>query len=235
MDFFQNIRVTHMFGRHHDFDEAETWESSEIEEFINNRLNIRSRIPGRIITEHYDAYFFWRDLIQSGELHFPFKVDHIDAHADLGAGNSFYLQLLNEVMHSPCEHRNLPMSKLDEGNYLLFALANQWISELKYIHHPLCNNDIPLCLYKDFIEPNDYIQLVACNNLDANDSISGFQNCTHKITNRDLEIPFQIVSHETYKNSESIDFINIARSPGYATNNTIQKCLEIFNDYIMPV
>lgn len=84
-----------------------------------------------------------------GEMVPPFSVTHLDAHADLGLGDAGCTYLMNELAFEPVEKRYdildrrrparrdgihlLGNKELNDGNWLAFALACGWLSELTYV------------------------------------------------------------------------------------------------------
>ena len=73
--------------------------------------------------------------MQRGELSAPFDVVHVDTHSDLAfgpPGTDFVLKAV--LTRRPDARAALEAyragKKLDEANYLLFALAFRWISRL---------------------------------------------------------------------------------------------------------
>ena len=51
-------------------------------------------VPGRLVTDHFEAFLFWQELVRCGALDIPFDVVHVDAHADLGSGDAGYVYLM---------------------------------------------------------------------------------------------------------------------------------------------
>jgi hypothetical protein len=94
------------------------------------------KIPGQEFTNHDDAFFVWRRWIQEGSLRPPFTIIHVDAHADMGMGDSGYMYLLSELLALPPNQRSEPRrgpDAMNEGNYLMFAIANRWVNRLTYV------------------------------------------------------------------------------------------------------
>jgi hypothetical protein len=103
------------------------------------RLNRNHKLPGAEFVEHVDAFWTWKKWIQEGKLMPPFKVIHIDAHADIGCGDAGYQYLLSDVLALPVEKRSTPRSSsktvdMNSGNYLPFAVANRWVESILYVY-----------------------------------------------------------------------------------------------------
>jgi len=65
-----------------------SWPTEQVRRFLEEEcgLSSDSPIPGRRVTQHHEAFLFWKELIDSGRLATPFELDRVDAHEDLGAG-----------------------------------------------------------------------------------------------------------------------------------------------------
>ena len=73
------------------------WSEREVRNFLEGNLGLskQNRIRGRVVAGHNESLFFWRELIEKGDLSTPFDVIHVDSHADLGLG---YETLENAVI-----------------------------------------------------------------------------------------------------------------------------------------
>lgn len=98
---------------------------------------VRHPVPGRIFDTHDKALDFWLAQMEAGKLQPPFDVVHVDTHSDLAfgpPGTDFVLKAV--LTRNPRARATLGAyregKKLDEANYLLFALAFRWISRLTY-------------------------------------------------------------------------------------------------------
>jgi hypothetical protein len=120
--------------------EAECMHScpNEVREFLETRCSLKrvKNIPGHEMVEHQDAFSTWRRWLHTGLLSAPFNVIHVDAHADLGLGDSGWVYLLSEFLALPLTERSEPQfgpRALNSGNYLAFAIGNRWIGNLTYV------------------------------------------------------------------------------------------------------
>jgi len=100
-------------------------------------LSTSKRIIGQEVTDHDEAFFVWRAWIEQGKLTPPFSVIHVDAHGDMGLGDAGYVYLLSDLLALPVEQRRNPKrggnALMNAGNYLMFAVANRWLSRLTYV------------------------------------------------------------------------------------------------------
>ena len=129
---------------------ASPWKQEDVIGFLENnlRLNTANPIPGIITKTHDGALQYWRSLIRSRTLKTPFSVVHIDAHSDLGIGFPGPGFVLNNILGIPPQNRDAieryyEQKKLDEANYLLFALAFRWIDSLTLVRDRFSRADIP--------------------------------------------------------------------------------------------
>jgi len=111
----------------------------EVRTFLEQRCHLSraTRLPGREFVEHRDAFRTWRRWLAEGRLTSPFRVFHVDAHADLGLGDAGWLYLTTEQLARPVPKRSRPRfgrTGVTSGNYLAFAIANQWIHSLTYVY-----------------------------------------------------------------------------------------------------
>ncbi len=83
------------------------WSESEIREFFENNLGLSTdkKIRGRVVVGHNEALFYWRELIEKGELITPFEVIHVDSHADLGLGYGSWSHIMKCLLSYPVKER----------------------------------------------------------------------------------------------------------------------------------
>lgn len=110
----------------------------DVRRFLEQRclLTYRTKLPGAEFRDHDEAFSIWKRWIDNGTIVAPFEVVHVDAHADMGMGDSGYLYLMDELLALPLEERGTPRrghDAMNAGNYLMFAIANRWISRLTYV------------------------------------------------------------------------------------------------------
>jgi hypothetical protein len=208
--------------------EFPAWELSQVIAFLAGRCLLDGPCPGFAIEHHGELFFRWRDTIDNGLLAPPFHVTHVDAHADLGLGDASYMHLLTELVHAPVDERHNPKlgsSGLGDGNYLAFAIANRWISDLHYVvggrHDDLDENtqdpwrpgDLLVYLFEDFDPDTRTIRLPA---LDA-DNLRENLLSTDQLRPLALEPPvrFSWEAIHRFQAPEPFDLVCLARSPGF--------------------
>ena len=79
------------------------WTEREVRDFLENNLGLSkgNKIRGRVVAGHNESLFFWRELIEKGELTTPFDVIHVDSHADLDLGYRSWAHILDYLLKLP--------------------------------------------------------------------------------------------------------------------------------------
>ena len=146
--------------------EARPWAEADVRAFLeeNCGLSRQKPIPGRVFETHDGALDLWKEWVEAGRLRAPFDVVHVDAHSDLGIGRPGPAYVLETVLALPPEKRfDLARyrreEKLDEANYLLFALALRYVSSLENVRNPRSRADFPARLALDGSQPPTAIRL----------------------------------------------------------------------------
>lgn len=189
----------------------EPWEEQRVRHFLEEQCHLSTAhpLPGRIFETHDSALTYWLELIQKGELTEPFHVTHVDAHSDLGIGYPGPDFVLYNVISMAPERRRdteafYQQVKLDEANYLLFALAMRLISGLDNIRNPRSRQDIPQVLLKN-----------------GNPTLIQLTSFTAKLfegkNGPEPEVPFHVYDDYTaFQADMPYDFVSLAMSPRYA-------------------
>ena len=203
----------------------EPWEPDSVRLFLEKDcLLSRDRpIPGRVFTTHDGALSYWKELMDAGQLKAPFHVTHVDAHSDLGIGypGPGYV-LYNVLSLSPARRLELVRfyreRKLDEANYLLFALAARIVGALENVRRPFSREDVPRQI---LTEDGDHIRLP-----------QSFPDLFERVNG-----PEPLSPYREYKEDDSFcaaapyDFISLAISPRYAPE-AADALIPIFESYM---
>jgi hypothetical protein len=212
------------------------WNEQEVINFLETQVGLSKStpLPGKVLVDHDEAFYEWRDKIERGELKTPFEVVHVDSHADLGMGDASYEYIMTKHLGEPISERSHPpireWSGLGPGNYLVFAIACRWISKLTYVHNPRSSDDLTICHMKDHDKNSGFIQLKYYGQADIETLIEGKQ----KPLALEPEVPFEMVSAEKYKNRKPFDRIYLAQSPPY-TPEASDKLIPIIKRYMISV
>lgn len=181
-------------------------------------------VPGVIFDTHDKALDFWLARMSAGELKAPFDVVHVDTHSDLAFGPPGADFVLKAVLTRRPEARATLESyrtgkKLDEANYLLFALAFRWIRRLVYVRNPKSHQDIPARL------------LDGDGNIRLSSDIAALMEA---MNGREPTIPFEVFDDYTQFHETGYDFVTMAQSPRYAPASA-DRIMRLMEPYIVPI
>ncbi len=219
------------------------WNQKEVTDFFEKRLGLskKAKIKGKIIKNHNEALYYWRQLILENKLTVPFEVIHIDSHADLGLGYPSWTFILDSILRMPVNDRYKIESYKDIfeqyfepgiGDYLLFAVSYRWIKKLVYVCNPVgLGDDYLWMILKDGIEPNDRIQLAHNNDIRAID-IAMNQQEYYATAIHEPEVEFDIIRNiENINYDGKFDYLTFCISPNY-TPASADFIIELIKDYI---
>jgi hypothetical protein len=194
-----------------------SWSVADAVAFLTNRCGIRDRLPGFVVEHHGELFGRWRDAIGAGRLRTPFHVTHADAHADLGMGDSGYVYLMTSLLYSRPDDRRFPdggeHGHVSDGNYLAFAVACRWISDLVYVSHTGGRGDVLPHLMERFDQDAAHIQLAAVSESDLRANCVTPQNL--KPDHLEPPVPFSSSACHEFHADEPFDVVCLARSPGF--------------------
>lgn len=189
----------------------EPWPEARVIDFLERQcgLDAAHPVPGRIFETHDQALVFWDAQVGAGRLETPFHVTHVDAHSDLGIGYPGPGYVLYNVIAQAMDKRcDIPgyyaQRKLDEANYLLFALAFRMVSSLDNVRNPRSRADIP----REILVPGQPDMIRLCS-------------LTSRLFERqngpEPAIPFRVYEdYTTFRADAAYDFVTLAISPRYA-------------------
>ncbi len=220
LDFFLDGAATWR-GREHDRLEAADyppWPLAQVFSFLRERCGLDRRLPGFVVEHHGELFPLWRDAIDVGLLTPPFHVTHVDAHADLGHGDFGYSYLMTSLLFEEPEHRRSPKEGdggLEDGNYLSFAIACRWLSELVYVHNGSSGGEDVLPYHMEgFNRRAENVQLISVRSRsELLDNLMTPENFT--VDHREPTVPFQAVMWDQFQADHPFDFICLARSPPF--------------------
>ncbi len=239
LDFFLDERSIDARDENTRLDPREyhPWSETRVRQFLDVGCGLRSEAPirGACFEAHDELFWKWKRLIEQGELAVPFEVVHVDAHADLGIGYPSTQFVLHEHLHLPPDKRTNPPigdRHLNEGSFLLFAIACRWITSLTYVYHPDCWNagmhDVPFGIMKDDDDESGFIQL-RCFPGDRSSRALGFRYCEPLAF--EPTVRFERVPGEKLLESAPFDFVFLTQSPKY-TPPTADAMIPILREYI---
>lgn len=203
----------------------EPWEADAVRTFLekNCLLSKDHPIPGRVFETHDGALRYWAELMDRGELIAPFHVTHVDAHSDLGIGHPGPGYVLYNVLSLPPKRR-LELDrfyrerKLDEANYLLFALAARIVGCLENVRRPFSRADVP----SQILTPDGaHIRLP-----------QSFPDLFERINGPEPLVPYKEYKEDgSFTAAAPYDFISLAISPRYAPQ-AADGLIPIFKEYM---
>jgi hypothetical protein len=151
LDFFLRERGHWMDGSEErpNTEEYPPWPPDLVMTFLTQQCRLDRPRPGFVVEHHNELFYLWGEAIRAGKLATPFEVVHVDAHADLGVGDNGCIYLMRDLAFEPIERRygilkrrrpgsreemlDLANYALGDGNWLMFALACGWVSDLTYV------------------------------------------------------------------------------------------------------
>ena len=206
----------------------EPWPEAQVVDFLERQCGLRADhpLPGRMFDTHDKALCYWEALVASGRITMPYHVTHVDAHSDLGVGYPGPGFVLYNVLSMPMARRlDLPryyqQKKLDEANYLLFALALRRVASLDNVRNPRSRPDIPA----DLTLPEDsaHIQLRSFTS-----RMFEAQNGPEPV------IPFRVYDdYRAFHAEAPYDYVTLAMSPRYAPVEA-DALADVISRYIRP-
>lgn len=215
-----------------DADEFPPWELDRAIAFLEDRCLLSDKRPGFVVEDHSDLFYLWGEAIERGQLQAPFHVTHVDAHADLGQGDSAWTYIVTELLFKPVEdryrallERRLPREglhafghdALGDGNWLAFALACHWIDELIHVFNGEGNEglrpgDIFTYWLKDFDRFANEIELPAAKNTNR---LRDHQDRPGEVEHFEPPIPFQVSGYGPFRARAPFDVVCLTRSPAF--------------------
>lgn len=207
------------------------WSEERVRSFFENNLGLskQKKYKGRIVEGHDETLYFWEELIENKLITPPFSVVHVDSHGDLGVNSIGVGFVLEYVITWPVNIRKPKYcnnfkgeGEINIANYLLFAAAFRWISDLTYCgNSKMAGADVPEQIVIDNIPypvfKNKYKSYIKLR--------------SNQVNSEPL-IPFTMISTlEEVDFSGDFDYISLAQSPNYTPTNA-DFIMDIFREYI---
>ena len=229
------------------------WSSESVRTFLERNLGLSksTKIKGRIVSGHNEALHFWQELINTGKLDVPFEVIHVDSHADLGLGYDSWTFIMKTLLAYPVQDR--PKYSIYKncfgrtgadgiGDYLLFAIAYRWISNIIYCANPNGDkDDYILSTMKNFEEEyvfekpvQNTIQLLYNpSQCPGNDATTQQKREFIMASVKEPEVTLTIIpTIDGVKFDGNFDYVVLAQSPNY-TPASADFIMDILREYII--
>ncbi len=204
----------------------EPWAPEAVRAFLEKSclLSRERPIPGRVFITHDGALGYWKELMDVGRLKAPFHVTHVDAHSDLGIGHPGPGYVLYNVLSLPPKRR-LELDrfyrerKLDEANYLLFALAARIVGSLDNVRRLFSRDDVP--------------SLILSENETAVRLPQSFPDLFERVNGPEPLIPYREYKKDgSFLAAAPYDFMSLAISPRYAPKEA-DGLIPVFKEYML--
>jgi hypothetical protein len=205
--------------------EFKPWSHNDATYFLESHCGLSdiSPIKGKYFIHHVEVFHFLRELQESNNFDLKFKIDHVDAHADLGTGDASYKYISTEILTLPLRDRAYPKKingweGLSSGNFLAFAIACRWIESLTYINET-DPGDCQLFNLKNVLDPNDGIQLRQFSSQQMDQILRTGDMHVYSWTLSPLSIeplvPFNVLDHKNFQSDCIYDYVFLTQSPGF--------------------
>jgi hypothetical protein len=203
-----------------DEEEFPPWDLDDALSFLADRCLAEGPLLGIVVENHGEVFGVWRSAIAEGRLSVPFEVTHVDAHADLGLGDYGYMHLMTELLYREPEYRVRPKegeAGLGDGNFLAFAIACRWISELTYIYNDEGGRDLMTYHLEGFDPEASNIELKAMEQSEIENLLGllARKDRPIKVDRREPRVPFRHGSWRDFHAERPFDLVCLARSPTY--------------------
>lgn len=198
----------------------------EVRDCLENNLGLtkESRIPAVLCVHHDEVLYHCEKLRSDGILEAAFELVHMDSHADMGAGDDSWVEILERACLSERLKQDMNTGYFDRvglGNYVSYMALLGFLSKLTYVQNPKAFDDdsfamflnedrnimrIPIWSSEDFVKSKDNFTL-------------RFPEATlyeYEVSDRrEPDIPFDRVVGSSYFDSGKFDYAFLAQSPNY--------------------
>jgi hypothetical protein len=213
------------------------WKKAEVRSFLEQQclLSTANPIKGRVVTHHDEVFWLWRELIKARSMRVPFSLVHVDAHADLGMGDAAYVYVMTELLHLSLEDRKSPNNdQVLPGNFLLFAVACRWVSQITFVLHPKWHMDLPSLHFQNFTTKSECLELKKCTGEEFRKHI--LRDCWDDlpVLGSEPKVPFQTIPSSEYQAKEPFSFVFLSHSPNY-TPKSADGLISVVKEYISEI
>ena len=234
LDFFASPALTWPASgmRPSEADQA-VWSPEDVRDFLEKQcgLSRENRIRGWVFRHHDEAFYYWKDLIDSQDLSSPFDLVHVDAHSDLGSeGYGGYRYVMTDLLARPLHDRAKPDGRrIGPSNFPVFAIANRWITSFTFVMQDDYTNDMLNCYWADPDDAHKGLQLKRYREED----IERVMRIGSLVTPLQVEpvVPLHLISSNKYYANRQFNVATICQSPHYCPASA-DFILDIFRDYI---
>ncbi len=214
------------------------WESEELKLFLelNCNLSTENKTKGVFFKHHVELFNFLRQKIITSKENLTFNIDHLDAHADMGAGDDAILFVCEELLRLPVEQRYYAKpedyyQEICSGNVILYAIACQFINEINFVMHTNSHFIHPFLFFNNDVETN-YLQLKQMSKKDITDIfINNDLYNNYKPIKYEPKVICKKTAITSFVADKKYDYVCITLSPGF-TPPKIDCYIPLFKEYI---
>jgi hypothetical protein len=123
--------------------------------------------------------------------------------------------------------------RLNEGNYLAFAVACRWLSRLVYVAHPGAGEDLMWLHFRHFEPGTNALQVKPCTPRQLKEFLSHLEE-NPPYEPLEPEVPFSRVSGDQFSTKESFSFAVLCHSHFY-TPRSADALVPVIMDFIAPI
>lgn len=209
-----------------DPDDYAPWGTDRALTFLRERCQLGGKLPGFVVENHGDLFAIWREAIDSGLIGPRLSITHVDAHADLGLGETDHRYLLTDLLHRAPERRLHPRVDrycLTDGTFLAFSVACRWVTEITHVFNVGDGSDVHPFLMEGFDPLAGHVHLAALTEEEFAEVLTIVSRPA--VTSSEPRVPYRRVSAAEFKADERFDIVCLTRSPAY-TPPTADPLLE---------
>ena len=218
------------------------WSIKETEKYLKENLKLKTKRPGMVYDDHRDLFIILENLIDDKSISTPFELVHVDSHADMG---NVFDGSLNKTLTDYAGRTKRGMlnkstklydnNSLNCSNHLLYILLNRWIRKLTYVKNPESDSgDIHIFYKYKGKEDARYLQFCQYNTelFEAPKFIRFSPNFSrYKPVKCHRKIEYNEFISWQYENNRKYDFIFLATSKGYTTEQS-DSLIPYIREYI---
>lgn len=183
------------------------------------RLSSHQQVSGVFIRHHVQAFDVIKALTSNHA-----GVDelvHVDAHPDLGMGDSGYVYLLTNVAHRPRSTRSRPRrgaSGLNAGNWVPFVVANGWVKRITFVPREFeWNALLPHYFRKPFPPRRTNLEVLKAHEVDLAELNDYHRDKSTLFEGRTIagRAQFTVQSRRRFRMATPPDFLIVCQSPQF--------------------
>ena len=226
----------------------EPWPEEAVRRFLEQSLNLKGKVPGKLVTEHHAVFADWRELIAGKRLKPPFFICHVDAHSDLGMGYRSWEFLHRDFLDLSLASRAFPKegnTGINCGSFMAFAAGNRWFNKLDFVVPSCWKDDVPYWLLSGDCFPlkTEPIKADAQLRIELRklpfgcnpSSRADFDFKNGLLSVGEPKIPFNIISWDSVGNryqGTTWDYVYLSLSPQYVPKEA-DTLIPVISDYMM--